>query len=138
MMESVNSMSATNNDLYVPGMERRTSPRFPIEQPVSYRILDASRNHLACTGVTVDMSSAGVLFATDQPVECGKRVELCIYWPVSLESGCPLKLVAVGRVVRVEAGRAAMRIEKYEFRTRGSGALPLEVPATTVVAGRNR
>ncbi|HWB96233.1 MAG TPA: PilZ domain-containing protein [Bryobacteraceae bacterium] len=130
-------MVSVNEERYVPGMERRTSARFPIEQPVSYRILNAKGNHVACTGVTVDMSSAGVLFATDDPIECGKRVELCVYWPVSLESGCPLKLVAVGKVVRVEAGRAAMRIEKYEFRTRGSGALPLEVP-TTVVAGRSR
>jgi hypothetical protein len=33
-----------------------------------------------------------------------------------------LKFVAVGRVVRAEAGRAAVRIERYEFKTRGKAA----------------
>jgi hypothetical protein len=40
-------------------------------------------------------------------------------------------MVAVGRVVRAEAGWAALSIQRYEFRTRGSGlaqgaALPRE------------
>ncbi|HZT28435.1 MAG TPA: PilZ domain-containing protein [Bryobacteraceae bacterium] len=122
-------MTAANECRYTPGTERRTSPRFPIEQPVSYRILDAQPGQSTYKGVTLDMSSAGVLFTTDQQLERGKRLELCVYWPVALDSGCPLKLVAVGRVVRAEDGRAAMRIEKYEFRTRGSSRLPEEVAA---------
>jgi hypothetical protein len=109
-----------------PVVERRTSPRFPFEQPVSYRVLDAGLARPVSSGVTIDMSSAGILFHTPEPVDEGKRLELCVRWPVTLEGGCPLKLVAVGRVVRAELGRAAMRIEKYEFRTRGSGSLLAE------------
>jgi hypothetical protein len=35
-----------------------------------------------------------------------------------LEGGCPLKFVAVGRVVRAEENQAAVQIEQHEFRTR--------------------
>jgi hypothetical protein len=38
--------------------------------------------------------------------------------------------VAVGRVVRAEADKAAVRIERYEFRTRGSAALSAVALAT--------
>jgi len=48
----------------------------------------------------------------------GKRVEVSVNWPAQLEGGCPLKFVAVGRVVRAEDTRAAMHIEQHEFRTR--------------------
>jgi len=33
-----------------------------------------------------------------------------------------LQFVATGRVVRSENNRAALRIERYEFRTRGAAA----------------
>jgi hypothetical protein len=51
-------------------------------------------------------------------------VEVSVNWPVALEGGCPLKFVAVGRVVRAEETRAAMLIEQYEFRTRRTKELP--------------
>jgi len=41
-----------------------------------------------------------------------------------------LKFVAVGRVIRSEPGRAAVRIERYQFKTRGAGGQP----PTAVVA----
>jgi hypothetical protein len=125
-------MNSCEDSRSVPVVERRSSPRFPLEQPVSYKVLDANdRARTSSTGMTVDMSSAGVLFETQAPPEQGKRLELCVFWPVSLEGGCPLKLVAVGRVVRADGGRVAMRIEKYEFRTRGSGALMADAAAAT-------
>ena len=100
-------------------VERRASTRFPIEQEVSYRAMD----HKAAVpetgiGKTIDISSSGVLFGTQQRLRFGKRVEISVNWPAVLEGGCLLKLVAVGRVVRAEDTRAAMSIEQYEFRTR--------------------
>jgi hypothetical protein len=47
-------------------------------------------------------------------------------WPAMLGGTCPLKFVAVGRVVRSKPDTAAVRIEKYEFRTRASGEKSLE------------
>src|ERR1035441_1932615 len=101
-----------------PGVERRGARRFAIEQEVLYKILD----HRAAapesgSGKTLDISSGGVLFETGQRLRSGKRVELSVNWPAQLEGGCPLKFVAVGRVVRAEETSAAMHIEQYEFRT---------------------
>jgi len=112
-----------------PAVDRRGSKRFAIEQEVLYRILD----HRAAVpesgaGKTLDISSGGVLFETVQRLRSGKRVELSVNWPAQLDGGCPLKFVAVGRVVRAEETRAAMHIEQYEFRTRRSKELPAVDP----------
>ncbi|MGA2742432.1 MAG: PilZ domain-containing protein [Bryobacteraceae bacterium] len=108
-----------------PAVERRAALRFAIGQEVLYKILD----HRAAApesgvGMTLDISSGGVLFETVQRLNPGKRVELSVNWPAQLEDGCPLKFVAVGRVVRAEDTWAAMHIEQYEFRTRRNKELP--------------
>ena len=71
-------------------------------------------------GQTINVSSSGVLFSTDQELVPGRRVEVTISWPAQLDDTCPLKLVAKGRVVRTEAGMAAMEMQQHEFRTAGS------------------
>ena len=53
----------------------------------------------------------------------GRLVEVAVDWPVRLDGDCPLRFVAVGRVVRSEATKAAVQIDRYEFRTRGSGGV---------------
>jgi hypothetical protein len=73
-------------------------------------------------GRTVNMSSSGVLFTSEQPLFPGRRLELSVNWPAQLDNKCPLKLVARGRVIRSEAGRVAIEIQQYEFRTAGSAA----------------
>lgn len=111
-----------------PRVERRSSRRFPIEQEVVYKTLDHRAISPECgVGKTVDISSGGVLFGTEQRLRSGKRVEIAVNWPAVLEGGCPLKFVAVGRVVRVEDARAAISIEQHEFRTRRTKELPVEV-----------
>ena len=106
--------------------DRRASDRFPIEREVRYKILSKKFEELG-TGLTVNMSSNGVLFTTDQLLVPGRRLELNISWPAQLNSKIALKLVARGRIVRYEAGRAAMEIQQYEFRTQGSSASPLKL-----------
>jgi hypothetical protein len=66
----------------------------------------------------VDMSRNGILFTTEGPLAPGRVLEISVNWPVSLDGGCPLKLVATGRVVRATGALAAIRIERYQFRTR--------------------
>lgn len=110
-----------NDSRLDPAVERRASKRFPIEQEVSYRVLD----HKAIVpesgvGRTFDISSGGVRFATEQRLRAGKRIEVSVNWPAVLEGGCLLKFVAVGRIVRVEDARASIVIEQHEFRTRRS------------------
>jgi len=45
-----------------------------------------------------------------------------VNWPAHLDNRCALKLVASGRVVRTDSTKAAIAIERYEFRTQGSTA----------------
>jgi hypothetical protein len=73
------------------------------------------------TGKTLNISSSGVLFTTGHMLLPGRRMELSISWPVQLNNQCALKLVARGRVVRFERGRAAIEIQQYEFRTAATG-----------------
>jgi hypothetical protein len=72
------------------------------------------------TGKVLNISSAGVLFSTETTLSERERIELAVDWPARLNQVTPLKLVAVGPVVRSEEKQAAIRIEKYEFKTRGS------------------
>lgn len=97
--------------------DRRHSDRFPIEREVRYRVLNKRGGDEAGDGKTLNISSCGVLFTTGHMLLPGRRLELSISWPAQLNNKCALKLVARGRVVRFEQGRAAIEIQQYEFRT---------------------
>jgi hypothetical protein len=103
--------------------ERRSKKRFSIEREVRYKLLNGQ--HIASTGTgrTLDMSSTGVQFTTQEPLALGTLIEVAISWPALLNDNCPMKLVVFGRVVRSEKGCVSVTIEKYEFRT--SGKLPI-------------
>jgi hypothetical protein len=99
--------------------DRRLKKRFLIERDVRYKLLNGQNIADAGLGKTLDMSSAGVSFTTQQPLVMGTLVELSISWPALLNDNCPMKLMVFGRVVRSGATNAATTIEKYEFRTSG-------------------
>jgi hypothetical protein len=99
--------------------ERRGTSRFPLHEEVRYKLVHGK---VVTTGVgkTLNIGSSGVLFTTQERLPIGRTVELSVNWPARLDGTCPLKFVATGRVVRSEDDRAAVRIERYEFRTRSS------------------
>lgn len=97
--------------------DRRQSDRFPIEREVKYRVLSKRSGDEGGDGKTVNISSSGVLFTASQMLLPGSRLELSISWPAQLNDKCALRLVARGRVVRLEEGCAALMIQQYEFRT---------------------
>jgi len=99
--------------------DRRAADRFPIEREVRYKVLNRKNADEVGFGKTINMSSNGVLFTTDQYLLPGRRLELSISWPAQLNATVALKLVARGRVVRCEGGTAAIEIHQYEFRTAG-------------------
>jgi hypothetical protein len=105
--------------------ERRSCDRFPIERDVRYKIFGTHKNVIQIgLGKSLNISSSGVLFTTTESIlREGQRVELVVSWPVLLNDVLPLKLVASGRLVRSQGKRAAMSIDKYEFKTRGSNGL---------------
>jgi len=105
--------------------DRRASDRFPIERDVAYRVHNRRGTDECGNGVTLNMSSNGVLFTTSRMLLPGKRMELAISWPAMLDNRCALKFVARGRIVRSEEGKAAVEIDQYEFRTLGSQGLTI-------------
>jgi hypothetical protein len=74
-------------------------------------------------GTTLNIGSGGILFTTEERLPLGRTVELSVNWPARLDGICPLQFVATGRVVRSDLQRAAVRIERYEFRTRSVNGL---------------
>jgi len=103
-----------------PKDDRRSADRFPIEREVRFKLLNRKNTEEEGVGVTINMSSNGVLFTTDRYLLPGRRLEVSISWPAQLNSKVNLKLVARGRVVRSEENRAAIEIHQYEFRTQAS------------------
>ena len=104
--------------------DRRASNRLPIERDVRYKVMGGKKAvKQTGTGKTLNMSSGGVLFTTETPLPEGERVELAVSWPAQLNDTLPLKLVAMGRLVRSDESQAAISIERYEFKTRGSSGL---------------
>ena len=104
--------------------DRRHSDRFPVEREVRYRVLNKRSGEETGEGKTINISSSGVWFTAEHVLLPGRRLELSISWPAQLDNRCALKLVARGRVVRFVAGRAAIEIQQYEFRTQGSAPAP--------------
>jgi len=104
--------------------DRRHSDRFPIEREVRYRVLNKRSSEEVGDGKTINISSSGVLFTVEHMLLPGRRMELAISWPAQLNNKTALKLVARGRVVRFEGGRAAIEIQQYEFRTQSSAPPP--------------
>jgi hypothetical protein len=102
--------------------DRRHSDRFPIEREVRYKVLNKRSSEETGDGKTINISSSGVLFTADHMLLPGRRMELAISWPAQLNNKIALKLVARGRVVRFEGGKAAIEIQQYEFRTQSTAA----------------
>ena len=105
-----------------PQTDRRQSDRFPIACEVRYRVLNKRGGEEVGEGNTVNMSSCGVFFTSKHLLLPGRRMELAISWPAQLNHKVALQLVARGRVIRFEEGRAAIEIQQYEFHTQSTGA----------------
>ena len=99
--------------------ERRETNRFPVREDVRYKVVHSKTLKTSGAGKTLNFGSGGLLFTTEDRLPVGRTVELSVTWPAMLGGTCPLQFVATGRVVRAENNRAAVRIERYEFRTRG-------------------
>lgn len=98
--------------------ERRVSARFPCRLAVSYQTLEQPILSGQGTSETLNISSKGLLFTSNERFEPGQLVQVALDWPARLENQVLLKLVAEGRIVRNSNGQTAMTIDKYEFRTR--------------------
>ncbi len=124
MQAGIVDMTANTGDF----PDRRGKSRYPVREEVKYRVIQAKEPKTVGTGETLNIGSGGILFTTEEQLPMGRMVELAVNWPARLGGTCPLKFVAMGRVVRSEANLAAVRIERYEFRTRGASGLMRNLP----------
>jgi hypothetical protein len=103
--------------------ERRARRRFPIGQDVCYKYLSGHGVSDKGVGKVLNVSSSGVRFTTERTLSIGKSVEVTVEWPALIDNRCLMKLVIEGWVVRSDSNSAAVKIERYEFRTRASNAV---------------
>jgi len=135
IMEYAMDMS-TNKSANFGGIpERRGTSRFPVREDVRYRVVHSKSNNITGSGTTLNIGSGGILFTTEESLPLGRTVELSVNWPARLDGTCPLQFVATGRVVRSEIDKAAVRIERYEFKTRRGSTVAAGTAAVLSVPG---
>jgi hypothetical protein len=105
------------------GDERREDRRYPVTVPLEYRIYGVAENgskevQQTGSGRTLNMSSGGVIFEADRPLQEGADADLSIAWPASLSKSVGLTLRVRGRIVRADKNLIALTMTHYEFRTR--------------------
>jgi hypothetical protein len=105
--------------------ERRARQRFRIGQDVRYKCLSGGRLSDGGAGKSLDVSSGGVRFTTERALSVGELLEVTVKWPALVDNTCLMKLVINGQVIRSDPNSAAVKIERYEFRTRASKAFPV-------------
>lgn len=102
------------------GKTQHTKIQFPIQKDVCYRSMQRGRISVAGIGKTLQISSAVVHFTTDAPLKQGEQVLLAVDWPAMLDNAHMMKLEIWGSVISSSPGAAAIKIGRYEFRTRGT------------------
>jgi len=85
-------------------VERRIGQRFPYLLPVALRQTSTS---LESVGFTQDLSSRGVFFFTDAPLQEGAEIELTLRMPSEITLGESMPVRCRGRILRVVRPAAA-------------------------------
>ena len=106
--------------------DRREDRRYPIELELKYKVIRRKRVLDTGVGHTVDLSSGGVLFEAERPLPAGLNAELSITWPVLLHNVAPMRLLVIGKIVRADRTRIAIRTVQHEFRTQGGHSQHVE------------
>jgi hypothetical protein len=103
------------------GGNKRSSKRYTLGLALRCRPIESQfRLARILIGESLNISSKGLVFKTTETFAPGQVVEAFIDWPVLLDHCVRLTLFVEGVVVRSAGNQTAMRIEKYEFRTRGA------------------
>jgi len=90
--------------------------RFPLQEPVEYRLILSKRFSIAGKGQTLNVGSGGILFSTQHLLPVGAMIELVVEWPARIDGLLAMKLVVAGRVLRSDHRQAAVRLEKHQLR----------------------
>jgi hypothetical protein len=111
------------NGGWLEGLERRASKRYSIERTIHYRVVGRGPVGASGSGKTLNVSSGGVLIATDRVLSPGWRVEVEVDWPFQVADQVSRKLVVMGQTVRSENNGAValtgLKISRHAFLTAG-------------------
>jgi hypothetical protein len=95
------------------GQERRRGVRVQIECPSRYETQSEPKQ--LGIGQTIDLGSGGICFTTESLLPKNIEATLWVKWPVPLEDAVPVELRAVGKLVRAEAMKAVLQMERLSF-----------------------
>jgi hypothetical protein len=99
-------------------IEQRKNQRFELKLP--FEIIRGGAGPKNVVGETKNVSSAGVLFTLEIPIEIGQPIEYFITLPKASGTRVDVRLRCVGKVLRGDSDASfAATLERYEFiRTR--------------------
>jgi hypothetical protein len=97
---------------------RGRTARFRLKFEIHYSVSGLRVPMETGFGRTIDMSSSGLRFNADRPLQIGQKLDVSIDWPVMLDGGVQLQLIVSGVVVRSSGNETALRIQRHEFKTR--------------------
>jgi hypothetical protein len=100
------------------GPDRRASVRFPLTLDVRYSVSHRRAPLETGSGQIIDLSSSGLRFAAQGPMEPGLKLDVAINWPVLLDGRVQLQLIVTGVVVWSSGTDTALQIQRHDFRTR--------------------
>jgi hypothetical protein len=99
--------------------DRRLSRRYPIAAELEYCAVGRDGLQFRGTGRSINLSTGGILFQSEQGLTPNMRIELTIAWPARLNDAVDLNLCVSGRVARSDGAFHAVRIREHEFCLRG-------------------
>src|ERR1700730_6680323 len=100
-----------------PRPDQRRYPRYPIRLDLQYKLLKHGPVNRTGSGTTLNISTGGIFFETDDPLPKHGQIDVEMNWPFLLDGAGPLKLLVQGRIVRTDARRTAVKVSRYEFHT---------------------
>jgi hypothetical protein len=83
------------------------------------------------TGEVVNISSRGLAFRADRPLQSGMRLRVSMAWPAKLDD-CKLQIVFEGLVLRVDSSLVIVTIKGAEFRSAGRSTPAARAEMATV------
>lgn len=89
--------------------DRRSAVRYSLALRLTFQTAEGIRGD----GAIVDLSSTGLRFKTDRPVQASSRISVAVEWPAKYRNVHTMELQLQGVVVRFAAGEVAVAISRY-------------------------
>ena len=109
--------------------DRRRNKRYELRLPLHYRLSLKGEAARTGSGLTLDMSTAGVSFRSRRPLPVGSHIEMVVNWPEKYADIYPIDLQVTGFVVRSDSNRTAIRMTSRTFRVASAPAEPIRATA---------